>query len=640
MKREIDYNTYLNKVYGAWLGKSIAGTIGAPFEGRKELFDYTYDPKAIEKMLPNDDLDLQVIWLHVLETKGIDICSDDLADAFYRLYPFSPGEYAYFKKNYARGIHPPLSGSFNNRYYINGMGCPIRSEIWACICPGNHTLAAEYAQKDGVLDHCGDSVFAEQFMAAVEAEAFFEDDLRRLFRIGENYLPENSKIYKLYEDVLHWCDTQEDWRAVRMDIIREYGHPDCTNLYQNMGFTLLSLIYGEQDFIKTTMIALNCGYDTDCVCGMAGALLGIIQGADYLIEKHNFTDTSYKLDAKVERRSDKLSDLAEDTCIIGMELSKHFNKQIIIKDMPDYHATPKARNKSEIEIDIDYCGLPVIGWNETKKVIFSVKNTGSKSFIGRLKMELPESWNHNLQDMSYEIKPHEEIRIEVDIKVDENMNILNEYNMLHVSFGGYKKSFGLNGAQVWKVFGPYWENHVDIPHTNLGEWYYGYINADTWDKKADITRQYHLNTKAAMDKDYYGEPGSMTKANRKFKTVNIKEDLFSVSDLFGFQGPCIAYMEKVLLSDKECYARIIIGHTDAYKLWINDELISESDNVDWWTGENKHHSDIHIRKGENKILLKLARRSGAAKISLIFTENSEHLFPEHIVDFGSKVIVE
>ena len=173
MKREIDYNTYLNKVYGAWLGKSIAGTIGAPFEGRKELFDYTYDPKAIEKMLPNDDLDLQVIWLHVLETMGIDICSDDLADAFYRLYPFSPGEYAYFKKNYARGIHPPLSGSFNNRYYINGMGCPIRSEIWACICPGNHTLAAEYAQKDGVLDHCGDSVFAEQFMAAIEAEAFF-----------------------------------------------------------------------------------------------------------------------------------------------------------------------------------------------------------------------------------------------------------------------------------------------------------------------------------------------------------------------------------------------------------------------------------------------------------------------------------
>ena len=239
-----------------------------------------------------------------------------------------------------------------------------------------------------------------------------------------------------------------------MDIIREYGHPDCTNLYQNIGFTLLSLIYGEKDFIKTTMIALNCGYDTDCVCGMAGALLGIIQGADNLIEKHNFTDTIYKLDARVVRRSDKLSDLAEDTCIIGRELSKYFNKQIIIKDMPDYHATPKARNKSDIEIDIDYCGLPVIGWNEAEKVIFSVKNTGFKPFTGRFKMELPESWNHNLQDMSYEIKPQEKIRIEVDIKVDEDMNILNEYNMLHVSFGGYKKSFGLNGASGMEGFWP------------------------------------------------------------------------------------------------------------------------------------------------------------------------------------------
>lgn len=96
MLKRIPYEIYLDKVYGAWLGKSIAGTIGAPYEGRKERFQYEYDPKAIETMLPNDDLDLQVLWLEVMERKGIHIDSDDLAEAFLNQCPYAPGEYAFF----------------------------------------------------------------------------------------------------------------------------------------------------------------------------------------------------------------------------------------------------------------------------------------------------------------------------------------------------------------------------------------------------------------------------------------------------------------------------------------------------------------------------------------------------------------
>ena len=170
--KQLTYSVYLDKVYGAWLGKGVGGTLGGPYEGRKQLFDYKFDSRAVQVMLPNDDLDLQVLWLDVLERVGIDFTSEDLADNFLTRCPYSPGEYAYFKKNYARGIRPPVSGAFNNRYYINGMGCPIRSEIWACVAPGNPQLAAALAAKDGVLDHAGDSVYAEQYLAAMEASAF------------------------------------------------------------------------------------------------------------------------------------------------------------------------------------------------------------------------------------------------------------------------------------------------------------------------------------------------------------------------------------------------------------------------------------------------------------------------------------
>ena len=170
----IKYSDYLDKVYGCFLGKTVVGTLGAPFEGIKMPMELEFDRKMIDSMLPNDDLDLQVLWLDVVENIGPDFTSYDLLKRFCNYCSYSPGEYAVMRKNYNRGIYPPLSGIFCNDYYVNGMGCPIRSEIWACIAPGNPKKAADFASRDGILDHHGDSVYAERFFAALESAAFYK----------------------------------------------------------------------------------------------------------------------------------------------------------------------------------------------------------------------------------------------------------------------------------------------------------------------------------------------------------------------------------------------------------------------------------------------------------------------------------
>ena len=118
------YAKYFDKVYGCWLGKCICGNIGAPFEGMKQELSVRFTESMVKEMLPNDDLDLQVLFLDVVEKYGPEFTSDQLADVFYRNCPYAPGEYAYFKKNYECGIHPPLSGSFNNEVYRNGRAAP------------------------------------------------------------------------------------------------------------------------------------------------------------------------------------------------------------------------------------------------------------------------------------------------------------------------------------------------------------------------------------------------------------------------------------------------------------------------------------------------------------------------------------
>lgn len=630
--KSITYERYYDKVYGAWLGKSIAGTIGAPFEGRKELFEYRFDPKAIEQMLPNDDLELQVLWLEVLEKKGIYLESSDLAEAFYSKCPYAPGEYAYFMKNYARGIFPPLSGSFNNRYYINGMGCPIRSEIWACISPGNPALAAEYAAKDGVMDHEGDPVYAEQFLAAVESAAFFENDLNRLFDIGMAYLPAGTKIRRLVEDTRRWAEEEPRWEKVRSWIIRDYGHPDCTNLYQNIGFTLLALIHGDENFLDTTMIALNCGFDTDCTCATAGALLGILYGASYLIETHNFYDTTYAMAIDVRRPTNKLEDLAADTCRVGLTLAIEMNRHVLIQGAPQFTPVPTFKKENDVRIQVKFDGDPVIGWAESKAVAIRIENRRKNDLTGRLLLEIPEGWVVTPAFHSIDIAASHEGNFSFTVHVPREIRFLSETNIVsaRLSGGNCEETFrfGLNGAQVWKVHGPYWENALILPQLELGEWYSSYIKADHEDTKMDILRQYHLNTFVDLDKDYWS-----TRDSQDYLIANIKEDRFAVNDLIGFEGPCIVYAERTIYSPEDREVHLLIGHSDAYELWLNGRMISRDDRVDWWTAENRHHSQVRLKKGENRLLLKCVRRSQRAEFSVIFSEKGVCM--PHVYDLGS-----
>ena len=61
-QQKLSYSTYLDKVYGCFLGKTVIGTLGAPYEGIKMPLELPFKPEMVNTMLPNDDLDLQVLW--------------------------------------------------------------------------------------------------------------------------------------------------------------------------------------------------------------------------------------------------------------------------------------------------------------------------------------------------------------------------------------------------------------------------------------------------------------------------------------------------------------------------------------------------------------------------------------------------
>jgi ADP-ribosylglycohydrolase len=637
---QIEYETYLDKVLGCWMGKCISGTIGAPFEGRKELFDYRFDKRSIEKMLPNDDLDLQVLWLHVIEEKGIYFQTEDLADAFLNKCPYSPGEYAVFKKNYSKGIRPPYSGFFNNSYYLNGNGCPIRSEIWGCIAPGNPRLAASYAWKDGIMDHGDESVYAEAFFSAVEAAAFFESDIKTLVAAGLEQISPKSKIFRLIQDVLYWSDRHEDWREVRRLILDNYGHPDCTNTFQNTAFVVMALLFCNMDIIDSTMMGLNCGYDTDCTCATAGAIAGIIAGAKELQKKYGFTDMGYVLGVDIKRESDRLTDLAKDVCAVGVTIADEINRDVTITNAGLVKRVSKTKKVNAMDISVEYCGLPSVGPGEKAQAILCIRNNLSRDFKGTLELAVPEGFSVDQSSMPLEIKGGSGKHIGLEFCVSEEAGILYERNIISAKlleqnevFTEYR--FGISGAAVWKLYGPFYDNYIDLPDMNYWESYYPHITGADKNDGMDKTRNYHLNFTSGIDKEYLPEP-EPEKSNSLWRRVSTHTDRFCFSDMVKREGPGVIYLERLLYSPDDRQAGIQIGFTDPCKVWVNGTLLMANDAHAWNTNENRHFYPVAIKKGSNRILVKLQRNGLDTTFTLVYSMNSATC-AAHFTDFGSIV---
>ena len=301
----IDAKTYKDKVRGCWLGKNIGGTLGAPFECIRGVYDieyYTQDLK--DGALPNDDLDLQLVWLNAAEKYGAGVDSKILGEYWLTYVIANWSEYGAGKNNMQNGILPPLSGWYNN-HNRNSCGAFIRSEIWACLAPGHPEIAVKYAFEDASVDHAGEGVYGEIFCAALQSAAFSESDRIKLINIGLSYIPEKCGIAKAVKTVIDCYDSGADWKQARKKVLQEV--PCSFGMYggyidqepeedvpmgepgydapANVGIMVLGWLYGENDFGKSLCIAAGCCEDGDCTAATLGAILGIIHGADKLPEK-------------------------------------------------------------------------------------------------------------------------------------------------------------------------------------------------------------------------------------------------------------------------------------------------------------------------------------------------------------------
>ena len=278
---KLNFQDYKDKVSACWIGKNIGGTMGTPYEGTREMLDIHGFVTKPGEVLPNDDLDLQMVWLYALEKEGPYQINAALLGEFWLSF-ITPhwNEYGLGKSNMRRGLLSPMSGDYENNWQHSN-GAWIRTEIWACETPGAPEAAARYAIEDAKVDHgAGEGTVAAAFVGAMQSAAFVLKDIRSCIEVALCVIPESSRVSQSVRFVLDAYDlglkpseTRNQVQQMNADIGDGWFEAP-----SNVAYTVLGLLYGEGDFKRSMILAINCGDDTDCTGATVGATLGILGG--------------------------------------------------------------------------------------------------------------------------------------------------------------------------------------------------------------------------------------------------------------------------------------------------------------------------------------------------------------------------
>lgn len=273
-----DRDKLRDRIYACWIGKNIGGTMGYPYEGTHELLDiHGFETDGI---LPNDDLDLQLVWLRAMDEMGPESVNEQVLGEYWLSY-IGPAwnEYGIGKSNLREGLLPPMSGQVYNDRWKHSNGAWIRTEVWACLFPGCPEKAIRYAFYDACVDHgYNEGTYAAIFVAAMESAAFVYQDTNTLLDIGLSKIPVDCRISKAVRLVREEYAKGTDWKVIRNMLVEQSADIGWFQAPANVAYVVLGLLYGEGDFKKSMILTVNCGDDTDCTAATLGSILGIQKG--------------------------------------------------------------------------------------------------------------------------------------------------------------------------------------------------------------------------------------------------------------------------------------------------------------------------------------------------------------------------
>jgi ADP-ribosylglycohydrolase len=380
-----------------------------------------------------------------MEENKYNVDAYTLGEYWLKYIPVDWNEYGIGKTNMKLGIMPPLSGEYNNEKWKTSNGAWIRSEIWACLAPGNPILAAQFAWNDACVDHgCSEGTFAEIFTATLESAAFIERDREKLIQFALTMIPSDCRVATAVNTAVKAKKSGIGWQLARESVIKATEDLGWFQAPRNVAFTIIGWLYGEDDFAKSICIAVNCGDDTDCTGATLGSIFGIIYGSAIIPDKwrapigdgiRTVAISGFEAPATLQLLTErtiaaqkKVAEIYQSPFLVTSgktNLSK--TGDLLVPDMNElsniWHRSPFqiSRNTDELTFLCDYTGNPEIKSDESKVLKFSIGNkTNKEKLISLNLINIPPGYSvKGLPEGLIEINPNKNKEVILNISVSD-----------------------------------------------------------------------------------------------------------------------------------------------------------------------------------------------------------------------------
>lgn len=240
---------------------------------------------AANEVGSDDDYHIDFFNQHILAAHGPDTTAQDIKDEWvaHDVGDWGPGEIANsLMRN--QGYLPPVTGTaeYNRHYWLTE--AYIENDTLGMVAPGMPATARDLTGKFASVTTEWDSVTWAKFYGTMYSMAYFATDVRDVLSDASATLPRSGWPYQIYQKVqaLHEQNAT-DWRWAQgqlLSFVRNvYGQDNVQAIPdRNNGSLLISILYGNNDYLTTLKIASLIGNDADCTASGVAGLMGIIKG--------------------------------------------------------------------------------------------------------------------------------------------------------------------------------------------------------------------------------------------------------------------------------------------------------------------------------------------------------------------------
>lgn len=306
--------TVPDRIRGAWQGRISGCVLGKPLEvlsfkkgpagleyylreaGAFPLRDYVplIEGTLVERLgrgcckghigraEPDDDINYTVLALLLLEDKGADLRTEDVARAWLRLLPagttWTAERWAYrvlldnMDDEFVNGEAPGFDLALcSESGYNEWIGARIRADLYGWVCPGRPALAAELASRDAALSHRGEGVHGAAFVAALAAAIPVSEGLTDATDIALRFIPRDcgaANAVRFGRELAKSSSAVDRLHA-------KYEGLSPVHTVNNLALVVWALCSSENDFSAAIGNAVSAGWDTDCNGATVGGLFGL-----------------------------------------------------------------------------------------------------------------------------------------------------------------------------------------------------------------------------------------------------------------------------------------------------------------------------------------------------------------------------